>query len=255
MKKIKVMSFNMRTQVEADGNNQFRARKERILNMLTREDPDIIGFQEVTDEMRAWTRQALGGKYTVVGCGRMADYTGESVAIAVRNELFEIISLDSFWLSDTPSVPGSRYEDAEQSKWPRMTVSAYVKCVGIDEPFYVVNTHLDHLGQKARYLGMKQVADYVSGLNAKFIYTGDMNATPEASEITVFTERTSLKGGKDATAELGGTFHNFGRKEDKIKIDYIFTNCDFENSYAVPDEGADGLYYSDHHAVCSDIIF
>jgi exonuclease III len=47
MKKIKFMSFNMRTQVEVDGVNQFRSRKERILDMLTREDPDVIGFQEL----------------------------------------------------------------------------------------------------------------------------------------------------------------------------------------------------------------
>lgn len=254
MKKIKVMSFNMRTQVEADGVNQFRSRKDRILDMLTREDPDVIGFQEVTDEMRAWTREALGSKYTVVGCGRMKDYTGESVAIAVRNSLFEIISLESFWLSDTPSVSGSRYENAEQSNWPRMTVSAFVKCVGIDEPFHIINTHLDHIGQRARYLGMEQVADYVSGINGKFIYTGDMNAAPDAEEIEIFNKRTEAIGGKDATAELGGTFHNFGRREQKSKIDYIFTNADFENSHIVPDEGKDGLYYSDHHAVCSDIL-
>ena len=91
MKKIKVMSFNMRTQVEADGVNQFRQRKERILSMLNSQDPDVIGFQEVTDEMRAWLRSALGEKYTVVGCGRMSDYTGEAVAIALRNDMFELI--------------------------------------------------------------------------------------------------------------------------------------------------------------------
>ena len=253
MNKLKVMSFNMRTQVEGDGVNQFRARKDRILDMLTREDPDIIGFQEVTDEMRQWLRESLGSKYTVVGCGRMEDYTGESVAIAVRNSLFEIISLESFWLSDTPSVPGSRYENAEQSRWPRMTVSALVKCADVGLPFYVINTHLDHLGKRARYLGMEQTANYIASLGRKFIYTGDMNAYPDTEEIKVFNELLGDRGGKDATAELGGTFHDFGRREIKGKIDYIFTDGEYSNAYIVPDEGKDGLYYSDHHAVCADI--
>ena len=102
MRKLKIMSFNMRTQGEWDGVNQFRMRKDRIMEMLTREDADIIGFQEVTDEMRHWLREALGGKYTVVGCGRMSDYTGEAVAIALRNGLFELVALTPFWLSDTP---------------------------------------------------------------------------------------------------------------------------------------------------------
>lgn len=252
MKKLKIMTFNMRTQVTDDGINQFRERKDRILSMLTREDPDIIGFQEVTDEMRNWTLEALGGKYTVLGCGRMSDYTGESVAIAFRNGLFEIISLESMWLSDTPDVPGSVFKDAGQSQWPRMSVSAMVKCIDVEQPFYVVNTHLDHLGQKARFLGMEQMARYISGLGAKFIYTGDMNATPDTEEIKVFGEPTFGRG-KDVTAELGGTFHDFGRRKEKVKIDYIFTDCACNGSYIVPDEGSDGLYYSDHYAVCAEI--
>ena len=253
MRKLKIMSFNMRTQVEGDGVNQFRMRKDRIIDMLDREDADIIGFQEVTDEMRHWLREALGGKYTVVGCGRMSDYTGEAVAIALRNGLFELVALTPFWLSDTPDIPGSRYENAEQSKWPRMSLSALVKCTEIDEPFYFINTHLDHLGQKARYLGMEQTAKYIAELGLKFIYTGDMNAYPDTEEILVFNGILGDRGSKDATAELGGTFHDFGRRETKVKIDYIFTDGEYSNAYVIPDEGKDGLYYSDHHAVCADI--
>ena len=251
---IKVMSFNMRTQVKEDGVNQFRARKDRILSMLEQEDPDIIGFQEVTDEMRAWLRMALGGKYTVIGCGRMEDYTGESVAIALRNGDFELISLIPFWLSDTPDVPGSRYEDAEQSRWPRISVFATVKHIDTDEPFCVLNTHLDHMGARARYLGMKQNAEYISKEKNAFIYMGDMNASPEKPEIKVFFEVAGA-GAVEATAELGGTFHDFGRRENKSKIDYIFTNGKSHDAYIVSDEGADGLYYSDHHAVCATIEF
>lgn len=59
MKKIKIMSFNMRTQGEADGINRFRRRKYRILAMLDREEPDVIEFREVTNEMRAWIRSVL----------------------------------------------------------------------------------------------------------------------------------------------------------------------------------------------------
>ena len=81
-----------------------------------------------------------------------------------------------------------------------------------------------------------------------------MNASPEKPEIKVFFEVAGA-GAVEATAELGGTFHDFGRRETKSKIDYIFTNADFDNPRIVPDEGNDGLYYSDHHAVCADIEF
>jgi uncharacterized protein YbaP (TraB family) len=49
--KIKVMTFNMRMATRADGNNSFWDRKEKILKMLAAEAPDVIGFQEITDEM------------------------------------------------------------------------------------------------------------------------------------------------------------------------------------------------------------
>ena len=255
MRKIKVMTFNMRTQTEVDGVNQFRQRKDRILAMLNEQDPDLVGFQEVTDEMRAWLRSSLGAKYTFIGSGRMVDYTGEAVAIALRNDRFELISLESFWLSDTPDIPGSCYANAAQSRWPRMTLSALVKCVDIEKPFYVINTHLDHLGKRARHLGMEQNAKYISALDGHYVYTGDMNAEPNAGEIKVFDQILGNQNGRDVTSALGGTFHNFGRQEVKPKIDYIFTDVACSDTYIVNDEGVDGLYYSDHHAVCAELEF
>ena len=74
---IKVMSFNTRTPVDADGINFFEYRKERILDVLRREKPDLIGFQEIMDSGRDWLCQALGNEYMVVGSGRGANLTGE----------------------------------------------------------------------------------------------------------------------------------------------------------------------------------
>ena len=47
---IKVMSFNTRNPVSADGINFFECRKERLAKVLQREKPDLIGFQEIMDE-------------------------------------------------------------------------------------------------------------------------------------------------------------------------------------------------------------
>ena len=68
-KEIKVMSFNLRMDTEHDGINRFRNRIGRVMEVINSEDPDIIGFQEVTDYMRGVMREQLKG-YTVVGCGR-----------------------------------------------------------------------------------------------------------------------------------------------------------------------------------------
>ena len=91
--KLKVFTFNLRVASKADGENIFWNRTDRIQALLADEKPDLIGFQEVTDQMRDWLRTSLPG-YTVLGCGRGKDYRGESMALAYRTDAFELIGLD-----------------------------------------------------------------------------------------------------------------------------------------------------------------
>ena len=247
--KIKVFTFNLRINNKGDGINMFDNRTDRILECINTYQPDLIGFQEGNAHMRAFLRDHLTD-YTVVGCGRDKDYHGESAAIAFKKDAFELISLDTFWLSAQPHVPGSRY-GGDQSSCPRVCTSAFLKHNDCEKPFWFYNTHLDHQGKTARLLGALQVIQYVSDRPEKFIMTGDFNALPDAPEIQVFTEHGM--GIVDATANLGGTFHNFGRRETFSKIDYIFTNLptDPAESYAVEDDDSCGCFYSDHNALCA----
>lgn len=246
---LKIMTFNLRTAVKSDTPNSFWERKPRILQVIEREDPDIIGFQEATDEMRLWAAENLRD-YTVIGCGRGGNYRGESVATAFKSALFSLISLDHYWMSPTPGVPGSRFP-GDQSSCPRIT--SVVRLVVPDEtkPFCVYNTHLDHKGAGARYLGMMQNVQRISGSAEKFVFTGDMNATPDAPEIGLVTEALGYRGAVDCTVGLGNTFHGFKGGEGSSHIDYIFTDGRCESAYVVADPGENGLYYSDHLAVCA----
>ena len=248
---LKIMSFNVRTDNPGDGINYFFNRFDRITEMLDREKPDIIGFQEVTDAIRAKLRDYLTD-YTVQGCGRDRSYHGEAMLIAYRKEAVELLSLENIWLSMTPAIPGSRY-GGDQSGCPRMFTAALLKHKDVKEPFYFINTHLDHEGKLARYMGAVQICQYISGHSQGFVLTGDFNAIPEAPEIKVITEALGYRGAVDCTAALGGTFHNFGRipAERWPKIDYIFSDIPCVESYAVEDIPVEGQYYSDHNAVCA----
>lgn len=248
--KLKIMSFNIRYDNPGDGLNSFSNRYKRTLDVIEKEAPDIIGFQEVTESMRATVKNELTG-YEFAGCGRDANYHGESTLIAFRKGIFEFISCENVWLSKTPTVPGSRYHEDGHSGCCRMYTMIRLKHDEIEKPFRVVNTHLDHEG--GRLLESKQLTDALSMLDEKFIMTGDFNAEPYAPEIKNVTEALKDKGVIDCTAKLGPTFHAFGLipKEKCIKIDYIFTDGKCDEAYAVADEGKDGLYYSDHNAVCA----
>ncbi len=250
---LKCMSFNLRVDNVGDGINSFTNRFDRVIEVIETEHPDIVGFQEVTDGMRARLRDHIPG-YTVQGCGRERSCHGESMLIAYRTDEVELLSLENIWLSPTPAVPGSSY-GGDQSRCPRMFTSALIRHDRVDSPFRFVNTHLDHVGAEARYLGAMQLVQYLSRHDEKFILTGDFNATPEAREIRLITEALAARGVVDCTAALPGTFHGFGLllPDRAEKIDYIFTDGVCTAAYAVADEPVNGQYYSDHHAVCAHI--
>jgi len=252
-KEYKVFTFNLRVEATVDGINHFQNRKGRILDTIKSYSPDLIGFQEANDNMRAWLCDelpALG--YTVVGCGRLKNYRGESTPIAYKRSEFELVNLETRWLSATPGVPASTF-GGDQSGCPRILIAAELSPVE-GSNFVFLNTHLDHRGKLARLLGAIEVTQYLSDRGLPFIVTGDMNATPGTPEILAFTEKkTCGREVIDATSELGGTFHGFGTRETMSKIDYIFTDmpCDKEKSFVLPDEPVDGIYISDHRPVCA----
>lgn len=250
--KLKVFTFNLRVATKVDGDNIFWNRTGRIQELLAAEKPDLIGFQEVTDEMRAWLRTSLPG-YTVLGCGRGKDYRGESMALAYRTDDFELIGLEQFWLSPTPSIPGSCFS-GDQSSCPRMTTAVTLKHHDADELIRFYNTHLDHKGPVARLLGATQLMQAVSNWGGKFVITGDFNALPDTVEMQTITACSTLPM-IDATALLGGTFHAFGQRATRTKIDYIFTNaeCDPAESTIIEDIPVNGIYLSDHNPVCAYI--
>ncbi|WP_208787240.1 hypothetical protein, partial [Enterococcus faecalis] len=57
----------------------------------------------------------------------------------------------------------------------------------------------------------------------------------------------------DATSGIPGSFHGFRGDVGNHKIDYVFTNLptDPAASYAIADDNACGVYYSDHNALCA----
>ena len=248
---LKIMSFNLRTANKGDGINYFFDRFDRVMEVINTEKPDIIGFQEVTDAMRAKLRDYMPD-YTVQGCGRDASYHGEAMLIAYRKDEVELISLENIWLSMTPGIPGSHY-GGDQSGCPRMFTAAKLKHNRLQKPFIFINTHLDHEGKMARYLGAVQLCQYISVHDERFVMTGDFNATPETPEIRVITEALAYRGCRDCTADLGPTFHWFGTLplEKQVKIDYIFSDARCVESYKVEDIPVNGQYYSDHNAVCA----
>lgn len=249
--KISVMSFNLRCAVKIDGVNYFEERAPRVLAMLEREKPDVIGFQEVKPIQHEYLSRALTD-YTVVGCGRGADLRDESMTVAFRHDRFALLSLKQFWLSPTPAVPGSRFPE-DQSDCPRVTAALVLGLIGTGKTVTFLNTHLDHHGPRARYDGMTENIQILSQMPRPWVLVGDMNATPAAPEIKLVDDALGSLGVRDVTADCGGTFHGYGQVTPPDKIDYIFTDAPAADCRVVADEGKNGLYYSDHYAIVATL--
>ena len=248
---LKVMSFNLRTRVDADGINCFDNRIDRILETIRTESPDLIGFQEATDAMREIIANLISDEYVMLGSGRNADYTGESVPIAYKRSAASLLSFETFWLSATPAVPGSCFQQVEQSRCPRVAVVARLIPKGYGKPITFCNTHLDHMSDTARLLGMSQILQKLSLCGEGVILTGDMNARPDSLPITA---ARAFDGGRlsEASEPIEVTFHGWGTRA--IKIDYIFSDFPSSNAYHVKDEPAEGTpYISDHYPICATL--
>lgn len=254
---LKIVTYNFRCVWIGDGINGMIHRAGMAFEKIDTEQPDIICFQEVSEKHADFFRRHMP-EYDIFYRGRLEKMDGEGLAIAVRRETTEVLSMDCFWLSPTPFVPASRFP--EQSTCPRVCQVMMARKKGEDTPFWVYNNHLDHISDQARILGIHQVMARVLEDQQHFAFPvfilGDFNAEP-GSETIEYCDNFQEFPIRELTVGCGGTFHDFGRLGDKaVHIDYIYTDTKTATQpYTVTKwtDELDGIYLSDHYPVCLDI--
>jgi len=250
---MKLCTFNIRYDGGTDGINNFCYRKPLILRKLSEEKPDVICFQEVLPHVAAWLRDNLHGYYTV-GCGRSEELEGEQLTVAFNAQKYALLEMETYWLSETPYVPGSRHRD--QSDCPRVCTQVVLREYETGKLFRVINVHLDHIGAYARRTGLEQILTQAESAaffpDAPLIITGDFNAYPGDREFDpVFARHT---GYVNATENIGHTWHDFkgDRMEDNGNIDYIFLRGDIRCTHVEKwKQQENGVFLSDHYPVCA----
>lgn len=255
---IKIVSYNLRSWGgDGDGINNFVHRIGPIFNKIHAVMPDIIGFQEVMPRQLVFLERLLT-EYTLLGQFREADFLGEGLYVAVKKDAFQVLAFNTFWLSPTPYVPGSRFE--QQSGCPRICNVLRLRHKESDKIFRLFNLHLDHVGEEARVKGMQCVLDELTALNnvAEFpaVILGDFNAGPSSVAIALCNQFQpySLV---DVTKGIPCTCHDFGRK-NHVKIDYIFLSAALAENVTqvgIWDDEQNGSYLSDHYPVWVDVEF
>ncbi len=257
---LRFVTWNIRFDTPADGINQWPNRKDKVAGLLQKLDPDIFGVQEALHN-QIKDLETLLPAYAWYGAGRddgLAD--GEYSAIFFKKEKFKLLQSGTFWLSETPDVPGSKSWDAAITRicsW----VQLQEKTTG--KRFFVFNTHFDHIGKTARLESMKLLANKIGAIadNGFFVLMGDFNFEPSAApyQIVNDTARWNIRDAyliaeKNAT-QKPCTWTGFSVKDAECaRIDYIFTKEKIKvKTYDTVTENDGSHFPSDHLPVMADL--
>lgn len=258
---LNVLSFNIRYDNPGDEFNSWQFRKETVAQLIRQQDADIVGAQEVLHHQMEGLKLLLP-EYTYLGVGREdGKEKGEYAPIIFKSDKFENTQSGYFWLSETPEIAGSKGWDGACE---RIATWAILKDKLTQKSLFIINTHLDHVGQIARREGVTLLLNKVEELSngLPVIITGDFNAAPESDVIKHVLDTPvpeELHHTKDIAKETSGTdwtFHGFGKvpTEKREFIDYIFVSDEVKvSSHDVLPEKLNEQYISDHSVVSARI--
>jgi endonuclease/exonuclease/phosphatase family metal-dependent hydrolase len=217
---LRVMTFNIRYDNPTDSTYAWRARKEMVFGVIRTEDPAIIGLQEVLANQLRDLKKALPG-YDAAGVGRDDGISkGEFSPILFKKSLFRIEESSTFWLSETPSVPGSISWNAACT---RIVTWAKLRDKITGTTLFFFNTHFDHVSEEARVRSAQLLLDSIRSIvgTDPVILTGDFNCT------------SSDKAYKILEAELDDSRTVSGSQETAFQTTFIGFPADLKKSEVI----------------------
>ena len=258
---IKVMTMNVRYDNPDDSANAWTNRIPLFCRFISKEKPDILGIQEML-----WRQYELMDTvmrdYSSVGVGRDDGARGgELNPVFFRKERFDLVRTITFWLSDTPELPGSK---GWGSSLPRIVTWLELVDKNSHEHFYFFNTHFAHDSDSARIMSsrilLKEVEKTADGF--PFIVTGDFNMLPYGTAYSILTgPDESVPALKDtyfvSEKKPQGpnyTFNGFSDKPGSGRIDYIFVKNGLRVlNHSTLAEKDEEIFISDHWPVVATI--
>jgi endonuclease/exonuclease/phosphatase family metal-dependent hydrolase len=256
---LKIMTYNIRLDLDSDGENSWTNRKDFFASQIQFYEPDIFGVQEATPNQVIDISTSLS-QYSIIGIGREGVGKGESSSIYYKKERFSILASSTFWLSETPDKISKGWDAACN----RVCTYALFKDLKTSKTFLVFNTHLDHIGELARTNGLKLILSKMEELNTQndpVIFMGDFNSEPTTDRIIALKKVMNDCREISQTKPFGpsGTFNNFKHNEPVKKlIDYVFVSKKNEfivNKFAVLSDSKDLKYPSDHLPVYVELFY
>jgi len=254
---IHAATFNIRVGRYASGGRRWDNRQAMVISLLAAEQYDVVGLQEALFFQLNEILNELP-QYDAYAIGRNDEPDkGETCAILYKKNRFYRIDSGTFWFSNSPWEPGSKFAGTLLPRicsWVRLADMETAQC------FYVYNVHLDNLSQRARTRSMEILRDAIAlrKHNDPYLVMGDFNMKIDNPAMQILQEHKA--GGRppmlDTWAALypyrldEGTYHKFQGVILGSKIDHILVNSQAQIiAAAINRREFHGQYPSDHYPV------
>jgi len=255
---LTVITYNIRLDAAVDGINQWGNRKDKVFQLIKEQGPDILCIQEgLPNQVKDLAIQF--SNYFYVGVGREDGIDkGEYSAIFFLKKKFKLITSETFWLSPTPTIAGSKGWDAAIT---RICTYAKVQYLPNKKELFVFNTHFDHVGETARVESAQLILKMINekARTMSVILCGDFNSEPSNGAYKILAackepeliESSTLNPIKDNC-----TFTGFAVNGDICKqIDFIFYSKQFSLIQNKTITQNNGQYYPSDHLPVKAILY
>lgn len=257
---LTVMSYNIRMGEAKDGSNSWQYRYPATALMIKDQMPDVLGIQEAYDYQVHFIAENFP-EYKCIGVGREDGKSkGEHMSIFYNKKALKLCRWGTYWLSDTPDEPSLGWD----ARCKRTATWALFKDKRSGRSFYMVNTHLDHIGVEARAKGLALIMDRIGTMNKEgfpLVVTGDFNMNKSHPSMSGIA--SCMKNARESAIVTDDmvSFNGWGKfpdgKDGSKAIDFIwytgFSSC--MEFHTVTESYFDRKFISDHFPIKAKLLF
>nr|MDO8083360.1 endonuclease/exonuclease/phosphatase family protein [Candidatus Sigynarchaeum springense] len=265
---MKVMSFNARTSSLPDKKHGWGKRRQLVIDVVKKYQPDIVGFQEVQRDQLDDLVAGLDG----YGCHHQGwqdvEYKQELLPIFFLKKRVSIAKAGAFWLNQTPDVPRIDEGGGEVLRacsWIHAKVS---DAGGKGRAFAVYHAHFDHQKEQRREASAKLILERMAAQSRGLpvILFGDLNTRPGSTTYNIllgrlrdaFIDSPTPRAIDDITCHcFTGAMKKAWYRSSLQWIDHILMDKDVTcvQSSRIMDSGGDPrIYPSDHYPVLAELL-
>lgn len=237
----RILSYNLYSPRPDD------ARRDRVLSVIRRISPDVMGLQEITPVWKEILEKAFGRQYAFVGEAREEGRDCEYAPVLYNRRKYDCLDWKTYWLSDTPEQPSK----LEFSKYYRICTVAKLKRKADGETLLFASVHMDYVLEAAAEQAkiLLNILDRYERMPS--VICGDFNCNSESDAYaTLASSRFRNVAEIAEMTVITPTFTAFGKRYDTI--DFVFTDQIGAKCFLVPEVKVNGEYPSDHNPLICD---